>query len=155
MVLKKMNFQGSLRNLGEFEDDQNINTTPSSRRGAMERHGAGAGAHNQLTPTITLTASGNINEQKGENLNRFILDLERVIKRAQAPLVEEMKTMTKKVKVELLALFIICMSGDFQMTDMSKQMTRVENIVNTMDKKNKQILEAVDKVHDTPEMKMQ
>lgn len=30
---------------------------------------------------------------------------------------------------------------------MSKQMTRVENSVSTMDKKNKQILDAVDKVH--------
>jgi hypothetical protein len=43
--------------------------------------------------------------EKNEKLNiSSILDLERVIKRPQAPLLDEMKTLTKKVKFVVLAI---------------------------------------------------
>jgi len=63
------------------------------------------------TPTVTLSAS----------------DLERIIKRAQAPLVQQVAELSKKI------------------SDMAKQTAKVDSTVSSMDKKNKDIMEAVDK----------
>ena len=56
---------------------------------------------------------------------------------------DQMRVLTKKVF--RYVVFIITLLN--QILDMSKQVSRVDSTVSGMDKKNSNILEAIDKVH--------
>ena len=97
-------------------DDQQAVTTPNSSRSNQETPRMRQSQETLTPATVTLS----------------VPELERIVRRAvsqaQAPLLEKINAVSKKVN------------------HTSNQMTKVENIVENMNKKNKDILEAVDKV---------
>ena len=99
-------------------DDQQAVTTPNSSRSNQETPRMRQSQETQSLTPATVTLS--------------VPELERIVRRAvsqaQAPLLEKINAVSKKVN------------------HTSNQMTKVENIVENMNKKNKDILEAVDKV---------
>ena len=99
-------------------DDQQAVTTPNSSRSNQETPRMRQSQETQSLTSATVTLS--------------VPELERIVRRAvsqaQAPLLEKINAVSKKVN------------------HTSNQMTKVENIVENMNKKNKDILEAVDKV---------
>lgn len=99
-------------------DDQQAVTTPNSSRSNQETPRMRQSQETQSLTPATVTLS--------------VPELERIVRRAvaqaQAPLLEKINAVNKKVN------------------HTSNQMTKVENIVENMNKKSKDILEAVDKV---------
>ena len=99
-------------------DSQQAVSTPNSSRSNQETPRMRQSQETQSLTPATVTLS--------------VPELERIVRRAvsqaQAPLLEKINAVSKKVN------------------HTSNQMTKVENIVENMNKKNKDILEAVDKV---------
>ena len=99
-------------------DDQQAVTTPNSSRSNQETPRMRQSQETQSLTPATVTLS--------------VPELERIVRRAvaqaQAPLLEKINAVNKKVN------------------HTSNQMTKVENFVENMNKKNKDIFEAVDKV---------
>ena len=99
-------------------DDQQAVTTPNSSRSNQETPRMRQSQETQSLTPATVTLS--------------VPELERIVRRAvaqaQAPLLEKINAVNKKVN------------------HTSNQMTKVEHFVENMNKKNKDILEAVDKV---------
>ena len=99
-------------------DDQQAVTTPNSSRSNQETPRM---RQSQETQSLTL-ATVTLSDPELERIVR------RAVAQAQAPLLEKINAVNKKVD------------------HTSNQMTKVENIVENMNKKNKDIFEAVDKV---------